>query len=256
MTIVTLTSDYGNTDYYVPRLKGAILSAQSGLNIIDISHQISRYDINHGAVVLANSYSSFPLGSIHILSVDGTDYRGQDYIFFSQDNHFFIGPNNGIFSIVFDEWTERIYQSPRMQATTINKTVARIISGITRSVSLPQLGKLVAPRDVVKRLPLVPVLNYSFVRTTIIHVDHFGNLFLNIKKYQLDALRKDRSFRIYFQSGEPLTVIHKHYHDVPIGDVVCRFNEVGYLEIGVHLGKADAELGLRIGDTIQIEFDE
>ena len=66
MAIITLTTDYGNKDYFTAAIKGAILSEAPEVQIIDISHQISPFNIMETAYVIENSYKHFPEKTIHI----------------------------------------------------------------------------------------------------------------------------------------------------------------------------------------------
>ena len=70
MPIVTLMTDFGNKDYAVAAVKGAILSTVENPQIVDISHQISPYNPTEAAYILKNAYKNFPEGSIHIIGVE------------------------------------------------------------------------------------------------------------------------------------------------------------------------------------------
>src|SRR3989304_1121292 len=69
MAIITLTTDLGLKDYYLSTVKGAILSDCPDAIIVDISHDINKYDILQASFVVKNSYKSFPKGSIHIIGI-------------------------------------------------------------------------------------------------------------------------------------------------------------------------------------------
>ena len=70
MSIITLTSDLGNKDYYLPSLKANILSQIDNVNIVDISHEIDHFNILQGAFVLKNCYKDFPRDTVHIIAID------------------------------------------------------------------------------------------------------------------------------------------------------------------------------------------
>jgi S-adenosylmethionine hydrolase len=70
MSIITLTTDFGIKDHFTANIKGAILSELPEANIIDISHQISPFNILEAAYIIQNSYKSFPTNTIHIIGVD------------------------------------------------------------------------------------------------------------------------------------------------------------------------------------------
>ena len=59
MSIITLISDLGNKDYYLPSLKANILSQIDNINIVDISHEIDHFNILQGALVLKNCFRDF-----------------------------------------------------------------------------------------------------------------------------------------------------------------------------------------------------
>ena len=107
MQIVSLTTDYGSKDYYVAELKASLLNAKNDFTFIDISHDIDRFDIVQAAFYLNNTISSFAPGTIHIVAVNCINKRKSEYICFEKDGHYFIGPNNGVFSLVFNHIDEK-----------------------------------------------------------------------------------------------------------------------------------------------------
>ena len=70
MAIITLTTDFGLKDHFVGALKGAIFKELTDARIVDISHDISPFNIQECAFLLKNSYKSFPEGTVHIVGVD------------------------------------------------------------------------------------------------------------------------------------------------------------------------------------------
>ena len=68
--VITLLTDFGTRDHYVASMKGVILGINPRCILIDITHQVSRHDIREGAFILANAYSYFPKGTIHLAVVD------------------------------------------------------------------------------------------------------------------------------------------------------------------------------------------
>ena len=70
MGIITLTSDYGNKDFFVSAIKGSILSELPNTNIIDISHEITPFHLIECAYIVKNAYNNFPKNTIHIIAID------------------------------------------------------------------------------------------------------------------------------------------------------------------------------------------
>jgi len=103
MPIITLTSDLGLKDYYVASVQGAILSQIPEVNIVDITHSIEAFNISQTAYVIRNCYKNFPTGSIHILGVDSELSLENSHLAVFAGGHYFIGTDNGTFSLLFDE---------------------------------------------------------------------------------------------------------------------------------------------------------
>ena len=100
MAIITLTTDMGTRDHYVAAVKGAIYSQLEEAKIVDISHHLARFDIAQCAFMLRNSYKEFPKGTVHIIGVDPVGSVDRGHMLVECDGHYFIGADNGIFSII------------------------------------------------------------------------------------------------------------------------------------------------------------
>ena len=103
MQIVSLTTDFGIADYFVADLKASILSQYSAIQFVDVSHQIASHDIMQAAYYIQNVRKSFPLGTIHIVAVYNYYSETSKFVAFEKEGHYFLGPNNGVFSLVFND---------------------------------------------------------------------------------------------------------------------------------------------------------
>ena len=68
MPVITLTSDMGLADHYVGTVKGAILALSPQVTIVDISHDVRPFDLNHAAYLLKSSWQNFPMSTVHIIT--------------------------------------------------------------------------------------------------------------------------------------------------------------------------------------------
>lgn len=101
MSIITLTSDFGNLDYRVAAVKGSILSLNQKVNIIDITHDIQAFNLVQTSYIVRNAYKHFPKNTVHILSVDSFHNKSRKNILYKADGHYFIAADNGLLSLVF-----------------------------------------------------------------------------------------------------------------------------------------------------------
>ena len=98
--VITLLTDFGTKDHYVASMKGVILSINPRCLPIDITHQVSPHDILEGAFILANAYSFFPRGTIHLAVVDPGVGGLRKPVLLVTQNYYFVGPDNGLFTMI------------------------------------------------------------------------------------------------------------------------------------------------------------
>src|SRR5467141_1339291 len=106
--IVTLLTDFGVDDAYVGAMKGVILSVHAKTAVVDITHGVRPFAVLQGAFLLDSAWRSFPPGTVHVAVVDpgvGTDRRA---IAFKAADHYFVGPDNGLFTFLNDPISETV----------------------------------------------------------------------------------------------------------------------------------------------------
>src|SRR5690606_22680296 len=103
MAIITLTTDLGNSDFYVGMIKGSILSQCPEAVIVDISHEIPVHNIAKAAYTVKHIYDYFPKGSIHIIGISPEASVECAHLAVKFKDHYFIGADNGMFSLIFEE---------------------------------------------------------------------------------------------------------------------------------------------------------
>ena len=147
--IITLTTDFGLQDYYVSAMKAVMLGIAPDARFVDISHEIPSQDIMAGSWVLKNSAMLFPPNTVHVVVVDpgvGTD---RDAIALRIDDQYFIGPDNGIFSILTEEkdykavrLSNRKYWGNEASNTFHGRDIfAPVAAHLSNGVALDELGE-------------------------------------------------------------------------------------------------------------------
>lgn len=255
MQIVTLITDFGLEDHYAGLVKGALLSRHLPLNIIDITHNIKNFDIVHAAFVLGNTYAEFPEGTVHLVSVKAFYERHSNFMALRKGGHYFIGPDNGIFSLAFgDDFDEvRRLESHDDGVLGMKDTFARTVAHLAGGQPFEELGE--PAEGIERRISLQPVLSNGQLRGSVIHVDSYGNAILNITRLLFNQVCGGREFALYFKRHEPITKISRHYSDVPVGDLLCLFNSANHLEIALNMDRAAEKYGLKVDDTVIIRLD-
>jgi len=256
MRIVTLTTDYGLRDYHVGALKGALLRQCGPLHFVDVSHNISNYNIVQAAYLFRNAWHHFPEGSIHLLSINDLDSKGKRFLALGHEGHFFVGPDNGLFSLVFDPLPAQRFFVPAFaeEGYPLRKIYAGAVQRILEAEDSTQWGDPAGA--IVQRLSFHPVIGPDEIRGTVIYIDNYENAILNISSELFEQVGQQRPFQLFFKRHDPIVGLSRHYHDVPVGEPLCRFNDSGLIEIAINQGRASTLLGLRVDDAVQIHFLE
>ena len=260
MAIITLTTDLGTNDSYLASVKGSIYNQINDARIVDITNDITAFNIPQAAFVLRNCYKDFPLGSIHIVSVDDELNIENEHLAVKANGHYFIGSDNGFFSLLLTEMkAEKIIQLNIAQEsnclTFATKNVfAPAACHLARGGTMEMIGTLI-DNYCVHRTDLKAVKEKNLIKGVIIYNDNYGNAITNIDKTMFLDIQRGREFIIYYgREDEKITTISKKYNDVPSGDKLAIFGENEQLQIAMNKGTANTLLGLKLHEIIRIEF--
>ena len=276
MSIITLTTDFGHKDYFVSVTKAALLQETPKSTIVDISHDISPFNHTEAAYILKNAYKNFPKGSIHIVGVDSELSPENNHIVMAYDGHYFIGANNGIFSLLleenkYDKLIEINIHNTVLSSFPVLDVFVKVAAHLTRNGSIDIVGRSF---DGLKEMTGVrPVIHESGRQLigSVIYIDNFGNVVTNIKKSLFTEVQKARSFTIYAQSVK-FTSIYDSYteainFDIPKkdreedGKKIALWNAAGHLELAIYksnpskVGSANSLFGLDFRTPITVEFN-
>lgn len=257
MAIVTLLTDSGESDHYVAAIKAKILSLNSGVKPIDLSHQIKPCDIAHAAFVLRSVFRDFPKGTAHLVGIHSTGQRDDAYIALQLEDHFFIGTDNGLFGLISEKPHQNLVQLNTLnpiETTFPEKDIfAPAAVKLASGMSMSDLGKPMASFK--KMIDRQVKATKKQISGHVIQVDNFGNLITNIPKEAFDTLSVGKGYTIQF-GGEKFRRIHTQYNQAEEGECFLLFNSLGYLEVGIYKGHASELLGLAYGSMVNIIFDE
>ena len=256
----------GLKDYYVAAVKGAIMSQLPEVQIVDISHQISPFDIAQASFVLRNCYSDFPKGTIHIIGINPFEKGDNQHLLIEYDGHYFIGADNGIFSLLFSKFPDKIfklniYEETAIQSFPTKNVFAKAACHIARGGTPEIIGTQID--EIKKRQLFRATAEKNVIKGTVIYIDSYGNVITNITLHLFKEIQQGRDFKIYLtRAGYTISKINQNYNEVSEGEKVALFSSSGYLEIAINKGVegsgggANKLFGLKISDTITIEFTE
>lgn len=274
MSIITLTSDFGNLDYRVSAVKGKILSLNSKVTIVDITHDIQAFNLIQTSYIVRNAHKYFPKGSIHILAVDSFFHKSRKNILYKANGSYFLAADNGLLSLVFfDIKPEAIYE------ITLNNRFDDIVNFTSTDVFVPAAVHLAnggLPEVIGRKIDTVkelffpkPVYNEPerMIIGEVTYIDNFGNIISNINKEIFESTGKGyENFTIKFRNLTLSKIFQSHtevvsdwereteYH----GQSAAIFNDSQLLELTIYKGSkkngAKSLFGLNVGENIYIQF--
>lgn len=259
MSIITLTTDWNKNDYYVGAIKGMIMKRCRDITIIDISHNIQPFNIAQGAFVLRNSYHFFPDNTIHIIGINNVDNAEHDYLLVYANKHYFIGADNGIFSLIFNNIKpERIAKltKPKDNKGITFPSLSIFSEAACKVIEGADPASVGENTDHFKeRIPIRPIADDSGITGNIIYIDSYKNVITNISENFFNESLKTKTFEILVQSNHyRIKKISRHYAEAPVGELVAVFNSLGLLEIAINCGNAADLLNLDINSKVRIRF--
>ena len=257
--IVTLTTDFGTADHYVAAMKGVILSLAPGAVLVDISHDVAPHDVMEAGWLLRQACFWFPAGTVHVAVTDPGVGTARRPLLAAAGGHWFVGPDNGIFSWVFAARPPREVR----ELAVPRRAVSATFHG--RDIFAPAAARLAAgarPATLGARIrdwrrveiPRPERARAGAARARVIHVDRFGNVILGFTRSDARALTsRSAAARLGVAAGRRrVTRFVTTYAEIPSGGVAMLFGSSDFLELAANQARADRLLGLALGDQVRV----
>ncbi len=252
MRIVTLLTDFGLQDSYVAEVKGVLLSAEAKLTLVDITHMVPPYNIEHGAFQLLRSYGRFPKGTLHLAVVDPGVGTSRRCLYVRTKHHSFVGPDNGVL-----RWAVRDAEARDGKKAAVFEIPVPAQTGPTfhgRDIFAPFAARaaLKAPRGLKKResmegrdLPPFRRVGNKAIGEVIAN-DHFGNLVTSLPL----SLGEPAEGRIADRGIRLLPV--DSYQLIPAGETSLVRGSHGFWEIACREASAMERLRVKKGAEVTV----
>jgi S-adenosylmethionine hydrolase len=253
VTVITLLTDFGTADYFVGAMKGAILSVNPLAIIADITHEVPPQDIQSAAFSLLAAYNTFPAGTIHVAVVDPGVGSARRPIIVSAGEHFFVGPDNGLFTYIYDRESsceifhvtaEKYFRQPASTTFHGRDIFAPVAAALSTGVEVEAFGSVIT--DEVRLDSLVAEVKNGRVEGRIIHIDRFGNCITNITP---DVFEFGNGASLVIK-GETIRKIREFYADSDPNELFAIWGSAGFLEISMNGSSAADKLRIKTGDRI------
>ena len=281
MRPIALLTDFGGADWYVAEMKGVLLREAPGAPLVDITHEISPGDIARAAFVLGRAHEAFPDGTVFLVVVDPGVGTSRHPLAVSAGGRFYVGPDNGVLEAALDVVgaSARVIEDAelleRASATFHGRDVFAPVAArlsLRGEAALREVGRvlekpvrlgaaLVSGADHAHAADLAHAAEAGALRTTVAHVDRFGNAILALHELEFEAwLGSHDPARVRFVSHGARTAtivgLARTYGEAHTGGPIALVGSSGLIELALPGGHAGLTLGLAPGDPVELLHEE
>ncbi len=261
--IMVFYTDWGTSDFYVGAVKGVALSIFPEATLVDLTHDVPPFQLGPDAIeILRAAALEFPSGTVFVAVVDpGVGTERRPIVVHTEDNKFFVGPDNGLFTPFILEGVKGIYH---ITNEDFMRPGPRSHTFHGRDIFTPAAANIAAGRSVSKVGPEItdPVLLEMGIATfedgvlvgEVLVIDQYGNLGSNIYRDLIDEAGFTVGDTLRVTVGDitddvPLVYT---YGDVPVGDDLVYISSRDALSIAVNWGSAEDRWEAEVGTEIRV----
>jgi S-adenosylmethionine hydrolase len=255
--IVTLTTDFGLSDHFSGAMKGVILRIAPAAEIVDITHQVSAFEITEAAFVISEAYRYFPKKTVHVVVIDPGVGTARRPIVAEAAGQFFVAPDNGVLSMIYarEKHKVRAVTSDRHFLKPVSRTFhgrdifAPTAAHLAAGARPASFGRLI--QDYCRLRFAEPLrIGKRVWQGTVLKVDRFGNLILNLHIAEFPGL-ETRPFQLL--CGQ-VTIDHLNatFAEGAPGEPLLIVGSSGYLEVVANRASAAKVLGCATGSPVDL----
>src|SRR6267143_2040896 len=247
-TIVFMT-DFGTANDAVAICKAVIVGIAPNARIMDITHQVTPYQIEEASRFLAGVSPYYPAGTVFLGVIDpGVGTSRKAVIVKTKKDQYFVLPDNGLITPVIDRdglASAREITNPNwiIQAPISSTFHGRdIFSPAGAHLAAGWEFNLVGPEvlQLVRLTPKTPTTTTNGIAGDIIALDDpFGSLITDIPGDELKKLGYNAGDKLRVDINKKPVIIPyvKTFMDVPVGDSLLYIDSRGRVGIAVNQGK-------------------
>jgi S-adenosyl-L-methionine hydrolase (adenosine-forming) len=258
--IITLTTDYGNNDHLVGTLKGVLLKINPELTIVDITHNVSPFDLLDGALTIGAAYSYFPARTIHLVVVDpgvGTNRRP---LLVTAQNQYFVAPDNGVLSLIYERahdnlvvrhaTAEHYFLQPVSKTFHGRDVFAPVAAWLSKGWQTAAMGEEIEDfqRFVLPRAKAVD----GGAQGVVLRVDAFGNIMTNFRAEDLPEFAQNGGGLNLKVGNHAITRLVETFASGGTDEPVAYMGSSGYLEIAINKANAARKLAIGRGTAVTL----
>jgi S-adenosylmethionine hydrolase len=263
---ITFLSDFGLQDDFVGTCHGVMKSIAPEAQIIDITHGIPPQHVLQGALVLCNTLPYMPQG-VHLAVVDpGVGGHRRPLAIRTGEGRFLIGPDNGLLLPAADRLgavdAAHELANPDYALDTVSRTFhgrdlfSPAAAHLARGVAIEELGPPIDAQALVRIDVPEPEVGHNRIRATVLYVDHFGNIELNLTREQLEQadVHPGVTVELELALDRYYATAARAFADAGPGDIILYEDAYKNVAIAISGGSAAEMFGVGTGDDVRIHL--
>ncbi len=258
MQIITLTTDWGEKDFFSGLVKSRLLRDIPDVNILNITHNIKKFDTTSAAFVVKNACLDYPENTIHIIDINTFESKEYSFVVVKANNQFYICTDNGLPALVFENMEVEIYNTVHILSESSFYTFAvwDTFCKITKILSKTHSTETIGERQeefAIKRTSSLPFISDDRISCSVVYIDDYGNAYLNLDNKEFERILGDKKFELYISSRYVIDKLSLSYQDASSkGDALLTISVTGNLELALREGNFAKLLGYKVGDNVDI----
>jgi S-adenosyl-L-methionine hydrolase (adenosine-forming) len=263
---ITFLSDFGLQDDFVGTCHGVIKRIAPEVEIIDITHGIPPQHVLQGALVLSNTLPYMPEG-VHLAVVDpGVGGHRRPLALRTGEKRVLVGPDNGLLLPAADRFggVEAAYElaNPEYALDTVSRTFhgrdlfSPAAAHLALGVSPEELGPPIDREGLVQLEVPTPEVGQNRIRATVLYVDHFGNIQLNLTREHLEEadVLPGVTVELELALDRYYAVAARTFADAGPGDIILYEDAYRNVAIAISGGSAAQMFGVGAGQDVRINL--
>ncbi|MDX6440805.1 MAG: hypothetical protein QOE43_534 [Gaiellaceae bacterium] len=264
---ITFLTDFGLEDDFVGTCHGVMKRIAPDSQLIDITHGIRPGHVLQAALTLANTLPYMPPG-VHLAVVDpGVGTGRRPLALRDAEGRIHVGPDNGLLLPAAERFggVVEVHElaNPEYALDSVSRTFhgrdlfSPAAAHLSLGVALGELGPPVDPEALVRLDLPQPEVGQSRIRATVLGVDRFGNIALNLSREHLDAVSIVPGMRVELaaRGNRYYAVAARTFADAPTGELILYEDSYRSVAVAVSRGSAAAVLGVEEGAEIVLQID-
>ena len=262
MQLVTLTTDWGNSDFFAGMVKGRLYSLIPDVQVVDITHGLEPFQLSRAIFVTRYACMGFPEGTIHIIDATASNDK-RPYIVVHHKGQYFICVDNGLPCALFGEDASHAvaidvsrFEKGASQTFAAYDILCPVAAMLASGAALSDIG---TPLDgFLPYMPIRPIFRNDVLKIYVSYIDNYGNAILNITLKEFNDIRAEREFEINVH-GYMITKVVDNYSDADTSgsgrtSLLLTVSTTGYLQIALRQYSAEQYFGLREQDALTVHF--